>query len=302
MTDLDKAREWANKVYAQSPEYQATVKIIKSLPDQLVDAEKVREIIEEMDLCLEAKSTTDFSKGIDNATTNWRDALKALITPKLPTLADMTQEERKACQWMQCKVETGDGDTIGVICQVWSKRVHIIFQSGRILDVEHRRVTPLPDLPKLEWPGGVVDAEIADEPETTCSGSIHTPMQPSEVPPNEPWLIEVDTQKAIGTRYQGDAVTPWAIAALNGSFSGDYMDSEVTLIHKLVPESPALPEGMRLADHEEYGRVVVSPRTDDDGDYKIFRSTHDCTTGSGWGFAHESKLTFLDGKHAGEVN
>ena len=34
--------------------------------------------------------------------------------------------------------------------------------------------------------------------------------------------------------------------------------------------APALPEGMCLADHEEYGRVVVSPKPNDIGQYKIF--------------------------------
>src|SRR5699024_310175 len=34
--------------------------------------------------------------------------------------------------------------------------------------------------------------------------------------------------------------------------------------------SPSLPEGMRLAEHEELGRVVVSPSKDRDGDYAGF--------------------------------
>src|SRR5699024_5400790 len=33
---------------------------------------------------------------------------------------------------------------------------------------------------------------------------------------------------------------------------------------------PALPDGMRLAEHEELGRVVVSPSKDRDGEYAVF--------------------------------
>ena len=120
-------------------------------------------------------------------------------------------------------------------------------------------------------------------------------MQPSDVPPNEPWLIEVDYMKAVGTRHESDAVRPWAVAALNGSFADDYMDSDVTLIHKLVPEPPALPEGMRLADHETYGRVVVSPKADHNGDHKAFHSDLGNITGTAWKYARGSELTFLDG-------
>ena len=120
--------------------------------------------------------------------------------------------------------------------------------------------------------------------------------RPEDVPPNEPWLIEADGQKAIGTRYKGDAYAPWAVAALNGSFVEDYPDYEITLIHKLVAEPPALPKGMRLADHARYGRVVVSPKTDEYGEHRIFCSSDDTEslTGSDWGFVRESKLTFLD--------
>ena len=67
------------------------------------------------------------------------------------------------------------------------------------------------------------------------------------------------------------------------------------------PALPALPDGMRLADHEEYGRVVVSPRKDDDDEYPCFY-----LNGSSWGayvrFFKSSDLTFIDAEPAKPVH
>lgn len=58
---------------------------------------------------------------------------------------------------------------------------------------------------------------------------------------------------------------------------------------------PALPAGMRLADHEEYGRVVTSPKPDQDGVYVFLMSKPKVETGADWEYAHECELTFIDG-------
>ena len=58
---------------------------------------------------------------------------------------------------------------------------------------------------------------------------------------------------------------------------------------------PALPEGIRLADHEQYGRVVTSPKPDQDGVYVLLISTPKVETGADWEYAHECELTFIDG-------
>ena len=58
---------------------------------------------------------------------------------------------------------------------------------------------------------------------------------------------------------------------------------------------PALPAGMRLADHEQYGRVVTSPKPDQDGVYVLLISTPKVETGADWEYAHECELTFIDG-------
>ena len=60
------------------------------------------------------------------------------------------------------------------------------------------------------------------------------------------------------------------------------------------PASPALPEGMRLADHEEYGRVVVSPKPNDIGQYKIFHLDDSYVSGAGVSYVEPDALTFID--------
>ena len=57
---------------------------------------------------------------------------------------------------------------------------------------------------------------------------------------------------------------------------------------------PALPEGMRIAEHPEYGRVVVSPGTDGNGHYKVFALDDRTASKVGYGYAKPSNLTFLD--------
>ena len=57
---------------------------------------------------------------------------------------------------------------------------------------------------------------------------------------------------------------------------------------------PALPVGMRLADHEQYGRVVTSPKPNRDGVYDLLVPRPKFETGADWEYAHECELTFID--------
>ena len=57
---------------------------------------------------------------------------------------------------------------------------------------------------------------------------------------------------------------------------------------------PALPAGMRIADHESYGRVVVSPGLIPDGRYQIFVLDSGTKTGAECEFVHPYTLTFTD--------
>ena len=64
------------------------------------------------------------------------------------------------------------------------------------------------------------------------------------------------------------------------------------------PAHPALPAGMRLAEHEEYGRVVVSPRANDIGQYKIFHLDDSYLSGADVSYAEADALTFIDAEPA----
>ena len=64
---------------------------------------------------------------------------------------------------------------------------------------------------------------------------------------------------------------------------------------------PALPAGMRLADHAIYGRVVTSPKPDQDGVYVLLIPKPKVETGADWEYAHECELTFIDTEPAKPV-
>ena len=64
------------------------------------------------------------------------------------------------------------------------------------------------------------------------------------------------------------------------------------------PASPALPEGMCLADHEEYGRVVVSPKPNDIGQYKIFHLDDSYVSGGCMSYVEPDTLTVIDAEPA----
>lgn len=315
MSNTDKAREWAKNYTAGGycPGIDgpwAAAEIIKSLPDQWVGAEKLCEIIEEMNEYLEAECSNDYGQGFNYATRHWREALESLLTPKeLPTLADMTEEEQKACQWMQCKVESHSSE-LYVIAVTGLFRSTVLLPSGSQVVWSNSLITPLPDLPKMKWPSKepqpskVLMSEMwADDGSSPLDvmkllaekWEEVDRLKPEEVPHSEPWLIEVNGWKAVGTRYAWYTKKPWTVASLNGLFSGDYIDSEITLIHKLVPETHALPEGMRIADHPDFGRVVVSPWADDDEEYKVFYREEGSPTGADYYYAKKRNLTFLDG-------
>ena len=64
------------------------------------------------------------------------------------------------------------------------------------------------------------------------------------------------------------------------------------------PNSPALPAGMRLAEHEKRGRVVVSLKPNDIGQYKIFHLDDSYVSGADVSYAEADALTFIDAEPA----
>lgn len=85
-----------------------------------------------------------------------------------------------------------------------------------------------------------------------------------------PWLNELRVQLYGLVRAQGDA----------------------------RESSPSLPEGMRLADHENFGRVVVSPGVGIDKCHEIFYLDPGMSSGTDISEVEPDSLTFIDDEPA----
>ena len=142
-----------------------------------------------------------------------------------------------------------------------ARRAHDVLDglsAGRILSKENEQLLRsfLPEPPKQ-----MTLKEILEEVESAACSVTDSYWSPSLNP--QDWLWELHAQ------LQGLKDTPATV--------------------------PALPAGMRLADHAEYGRVVTSPKPDQDGVYVLLISTPKVETGADWEYAHECELTFIDG-------
>ena len=119
------------------------------------------------------------------------------------------------------------------------------------------------------------------------------------------FLPEMPKQKTLEeiTAHVYDA---W-LASSDYEFNGNEYDPDVTIedwlleLHKQMkglkdtPATvPALPAGMRMAKHEEYGRCVVSPGRNHFGQCMIFVLDSDREEGSDWHYEPSTSLTFLD--------
>ena len=112
-----------------------------------IPADKVRPILDEWERIKEHAEWVD----MDNLIHEIRALLPA------PTLADMTAEERLASRRMQCDYKgitrnTTSRGVIGYFDHEERKAV-ILTDTNGIVRRDYDRVTPLPDLPRLEWPG-----------------------------------------------------------------------------------------------------------------------------------------------------
>ena len=138
------------------------------MTDQTIPADKVRGIINEMNLSMKEPAEGSFSEGYDDATGNWKRHLESLLpTPPLPTLADMTPAERAACRRMQADVEGRTERYVIVNTYVGEGDAALTSADGGIEWFSPDRVTPRPDLPRLEW-----TSEAPVPPNTLDEGSM----------------------------------------------------------------------------------------------------------------------------------
>ena len=70
----------------------------------------------------------------------------------VPTMADMSEEERAECKWMQC--DAGPCGRRGLIVKVKYWSVYVVDkETGVYSDYSPDLVTARPDLPRMDWEG-----------------------------------------------------------------------------------------------------------------------------------------------------
>lgn len=96
---------------------------------------------------------TDYLNGLYEVApvTVARIVLDTVPEPPLPTMNKLPENERYDCHRMQCDVY-GFTDRM-VIVNIRSSSVDIMAEDGERWTIEDNRVTPRPDLPRMEWPG-----------------------------------------------------------------------------------------------------------------------------------------------------
>lgn len=150
--DLDQAREWAKyatRVGTSRDDARAAIDLIEALPDQWVDADKLRDAINAQ------LSSYPHGTAGHHVAEEIACKLEALFPDPQPrTLADMTREEREACQWMQADFDDGIAERPirAVITKEGKTTANIILPDGAVHCVYADKLTPLPDLPRMVWP------------------------------------------------------------------------------------------------------------------------------------------------------
>lgn len=123
------------------------------MTDQNMPAEKVEKIAAAMRAAMR-RDDPYYSDGafLEDMSGYIRDLENLLPNPPLPTLADMSPEERAACQWMQADVTSRSGHyVVATPHDDGDDAAVLIDPDGEVDWVALEYVTPRPDLPRLEW-------------------------------------------------------------------------------------------------------------------------------------------------------
>lgn len=128
-----------------------------------IPADKVREIIAAMRAAMR-RDTPGYTDGefLADMSRYVRDLEVLLPAPPLPTLADMTDEERRECRRMQCDVEGRSMRYVIANPHENDGEVTLLDSDGGIDWVFPEYVTPRPDLPRLTWPGDTPSPSLPD--------------------------------------------------------------------------------------------------------------------------------------------
>lgn len=120
-----------------------------------IDADKLREVIEKFtawEPSTAPQSVETANRRLSAIMEVVVDNLEALLpNPQPRNLEEMTRDEREACQWMQADF---DGEMV-LLTKVSPDRVAFLHRSGTpgvYSSSWFHRITPLPDLRRMEWP------------------------------------------------------------------------------------------------------------------------------------------------------
>lgn len=240
---LDQAREWArDKIeggyFHDGDRPLAAAELIQSLPDEWIDAEKVQELIDTY------KHARD---GNAAGTEGWvmnhlvvRNLESLLLAPPLPTLADLIERGGDPGQYvgMQCEVD-GEVKTMILLARdgLGGGSWLLASKLGYSWKMP-RAITPLPDLPRLEWPAQEPRNPENPPAETLNNASSGTPRKPrpEDVSAGEAWRVKVlgEEVNALKTNHPH---YPWSVSS-KPAFEGRnaYSNAGVTLVSRLVTE------------------------------------------------------------------
>lgn len=189
------------------------------MTDQTVPADKVREIIEKM---RDHADHNNVRGSEEEYVKFFASQLEDLLpTPPLPTLADMTPEERAACRWMQA--DAGPYGRRGLIVKVKYWSVYVVDkETGTYSDYTPDLVTARPDLPSMEWNG--TDQKIEDMAPVKVGDVIESADDPrlGALPAGSVLLdrdndaVTKEGERWAGLGYEpvpdeGDDVGPWKV-------------------------------------------------------------------------------------------
>ena len=179
-----------------------------------------------------AESIESTTNSAESTTNPWSDRaiaaarviLDAVPAPPRPTLADMTPEERAACQWMQCDVTGFRGRWVLATPYDEDGDAGLISACGEMAWSSPAQITPRPDLPRLEWPddqkaddvppvkvGDVI--ESADDPRLAAlpAGTVLRDLDGEEVTRSEGGPGTWRGAGYIPIPSQGNEFGPWTV-------------------------------------------------------------------------------------------
>ena len=111
----------------------------------------------------ERRLAYSWAKAVEANRDTWNYTIRAaarviLDAAYVPTMADMTEEERHECRWMQC--EAGPRGRRGLIINTEGWHVYVVDkETGSYSNYSPDLVTACPDLPRMEWNGTGQEAE-----------------------------------------------------------------------------------------------------------------------------------------------